>query len=209
MKHQPLFPPIYSTGFSLIEVMISVLIFSLGIVGIIQLQSTSVRNNTIANQYVLATQMANDLRDRMQVNATAVATYYTAGSTALPSGAAWSTSATACYKATGTPDATFPATCSGANIATDDVREIRLWARQNLNLAQVWVCLDTPPPPPTPPASGGDWLGDLAVSGCNAGGAGAVPVIKIIWCPPGEFNEVCNDPTKPEKLSRFVMLVRS
>ena len=200
MKHQPLFSPIYSAGFSLIEVMIAVLIFSLGIVGIIRLQSASVRNNTIANQYVLATQMANDLRDRMQVNATALATYYTAGSTA--SGATWS--ATACYKANGPPDDPFPTAsppplqvCSGANIAKDDIREIRLWASQNLNLAQVWVCLDTPP---TPPASG-DWLGDLAVHGCNAGGV--VPVVKIIWCPPGE------DCTSSTKLSRFVMLVRS
>lgn len=55
-------------GFSLIEILISVLILSIGLLGLAGLQLTALRNNTSAYNRSLATNLAYDIGDRMRAN---------------------------------------------------------------------------------------------------------------------------------------------
>lgn len=53
------------SGFLLLEAMIAILIFSVGILGLIGLQSASVKQATAAEDRAVAAQLANDLISRM------------------------------------------------------------------------------------------------------------------------------------------------
>ena len=76
-------------GFTLLEVMISVIILSIGLLGLAALQLTTLRSNTSAYNRSVATIMAYDIADRMRANrvATKAGAYVTAIGTG-PSGAA-------------------------------------------------------------------------------------------------------------------------
>lgn len=52
----------------LLEALISILIFSLGILGIVKLQSVSVQQSSTANYRVLASMLANDVISQMWVS---------------------------------------------------------------------------------------------------------------------------------------------
>ena len=55
-------------GFSLIEVMVSVFLFAVGVLGMIALQSQSMGNSNSAMQRSLANILANDIVERMMAN---------------------------------------------------------------------------------------------------------------------------------------------
>ncbi len=57
-----------NNGFTLIEVLISMLILSVGLLGLAALQMTSLRQNLSAYHRTQATQLAYDIADRMRVN---------------------------------------------------------------------------------------------------------------------------------------------
>jgi len=57
-----------NTGFTLIEVLISMLVLAVGLLGLAGLQATGLRNNLSAYNRSQATQMAYDLSDRMRAN---------------------------------------------------------------------------------------------------------------------------------------------
>ncbi len=57
-----------STGFTLIEVLIAVLVLAGGLLGLAGLQATSLRNNQSAYNRSQATQLAYDMADRMRSN---------------------------------------------------------------------------------------------------------------------------------------------
>ena len=82
-------------GFSLLEVLISVLIFSLGVLALVNLQATAVRLGTDARLRADATFLADQLFARMLISAPADAGLFahrtTNGATCTPSGAAAST----------------------------------------------------------------------------------------------------------------------
>lgn len=59
-----------SAGFSLIEVLISMIILSIGLLGLAGLQSTGLRNNHSAYLRSQATLLAYDIVDRMRANRT-------------------------------------------------------------------------------------------------------------------------------------------
>lgn len=56
------------TAFTLIEVLVSMLVLSVGLLGLAGLQATSLRNNLSAHHRSQATQLAYDMADRMRVN---------------------------------------------------------------------------------------------------------------------------------------------
>lgn len=60
-------------GFTMIEVLITMVIMAVGLLGLAGLQATSLRNNESAYQRSQAAQMAYDMLDRMRVNAAGVA----------------------------------------------------------------------------------------------------------------------------------------
>jgi len=58
------------TGFTLLEVMIALVIFSIGLLGLAGMQAAGVRNNQISYTRTVATQLAYDMADRIRNNPT-------------------------------------------------------------------------------------------------------------------------------------------
>jgi len=61
------------TGFSLVELLVAVLIFAIGLVGLAALQLVGIRSNQTAYHRSIATQLAYDMADRMRSNPVGVA----------------------------------------------------------------------------------------------------------------------------------------
>ena len=55
-------------GFTLLEVLIALLILSIGLLGLAALQTTGLRSNQMASMRTTATQLAYDIADRMRAN---------------------------------------------------------------------------------------------------------------------------------------------
>lgn len=66
--------PVRQTGFTLIEVLIALVVLSIGLLGLAGLQTVGLRNNHSAYLRSQATLMAYDIADRMRANTAAVAT---------------------------------------------------------------------------------------------------------------------------------------
>lgn len=62
-------------GFNLIEVMVALVILSLGVLGMAALQGTSIKQNQSAYMRTQANQLAYDIIDRMRVNPEALTSY--------------------------------------------------------------------------------------------------------------------------------------
>ena len=62
-------------GFTLLEVLIALLVLSIGLLGLAALQTTGLRSNQMATMRTLATQIAYDMTDRMRANPGGVAQY--------------------------------------------------------------------------------------------------------------------------------------
>jgi len=62
-------------GFTLIEVLVAVLVLSIGLLGLASLQATSLRNNNDASMLTRAGYIASDMADRMRANPSQVTAY--------------------------------------------------------------------------------------------------------------------------------------
>jgi len=62
-------------GFTLIEVLVSVLVLSIGLLGLASLQANSLRNNTDASLLTRAGYIASDIVERMRANASQASLY--------------------------------------------------------------------------------------------------------------------------------------
>ena len=60
-------------GFTLLEVLIALLVLSIGLLGLAALQTTGLRSNQMASMRTLATQFTYDITDRMRSNPAGVA----------------------------------------------------------------------------------------------------------------------------------------
>lgn len=77
-------------GFSLVEVMVAVVVFSLGVLGLVRLQATAVKLSTDARQRAEATFLADQLLARMLISDPATATSFAhrpGGGSCAPTGA--------------------------------------------------------------------------------------------------------------------------
>ncbi|MGE5242165.1 MAG: type IV pilus modification protein PilV [Bacteroidota bacterium] len=107
-------------GFSLIEVLVALLVLSIGLLGLAALQTTSLKYNTDSYTRTQATLLAYDIMDRMRSNLTGVSAgnYSVSASTAPSKIAAYNScknSASGCgCDLTG-------ANCSTSNLATYDL----------------------------------------------------------------------------------------
>ncbi len=74
-------------GFTLLEVLIALLVLSIGLLGLAALQTTGLRSNQMASMRTLVSQFAYDITDRMRVNPSGVANdeYVIARTSAAPS----------------------------------------------------------------------------------------------------------------------------
>lgn len=76
-------PQIKQSGFSLLEILISLVILAIGLLGLAALQTASLKNNHSAQYRTTATVLAYDIIDRMRLNQNAD---YTLTMAATPSG---------------------------------------------------------------------------------------------------------------------------
>nr|MBS0019732.1 type IV pilus modification protein PilV [Gammaproteobacteria bacterium] len=139
-------------GFTLIEVLVAMLVLSIGLLGLAGLHAAGMRNNHSAYLRSQASLLAYDLADRMRANLPSVAT----GSYDNPA----SPAVDANCKGTG---------CSVTAMASHDVAEWRADLAVRLPAGEGVVCIDSTP------ADGAD----AAAPECDA--AGTQYTIKIWW----------------------------
>ncbi len=72
--HRPSAAHPHSHGFTLLEVLVALVIFSVGLLGLAGLQMSSVRSNSSAQYRTQATLVLQDLAERMHANTAAVGT---------------------------------------------------------------------------------------------------------------------------------------
>lgn len=140
-----------SHGFTLVEVMVSVLVLSMGLLGFASLQVYGMKNTHSAYLRTQATALAYEITDRMRANPSAI----TAGTYNLAS----PTRKAECTQTSG---------CNPTELAQNDIFEWGNTVSGNLPSGQGVVCLDSTPKDGTP-------LG----SQCDS--SGTVYVIKIWW----------------------------
>ena len=121
----------FEKGFTLVEVMIAVFVFAIGMLGIAGLQLKAYQSGHMAYARTIATMQANSLAERMRANPTGV----TAGNYALAS--------------TSTPPG-FEGTCKAGGcapnlMASNDLSEWVAEVQTALPNAVVQVCLDSTP----------------------------------------------------------------
>jgi type IV pilus assembly protein PilV len=115
-------------GVSLIEVLVSALIVSIGLVGVAGLQVASLKNNNAALMRSQATALAYDLADRMRSNrAGAGSGFYDPDAAALTSG---------CGSTTG---------CTTQQLAQHDLAQWNAALATHLPAGQGFVCIDSTP----------------------------------------------------------------
>ncbi len=100
----------YHNGFSLVEVLVALLVLSIGLLGLAALQTTSLKYNTESYFRTQATYLAYDIIDRMRANALGVA----AGNYDVPDSG---TAATAMSST---------ASCGSASCSTSDLAQYDL-----------------------------------------------------------------------------------
>jgi type IV pilus assembly protein PilV len=151
-------------GFTMLEVLVAVLILSIGLLGLAGIYVASVQNTKTANLRTLATQQAYDLADRMRTNIGALTVLSpTVPFYHLPT----ATQHTSCYTAT----------CTSQQMAENDYYEWNDPASPGSNRSVLpdgngVVCLDSTP-------SDGTWDGAALTHACD--GLGTAYAIKIWW----------------------------
>jgi len=138
-------------GVTLIEVLISLLIMAIGLLGMAGLQTESLRNTQVAYFRTQAAILGNDIVERVRANLQGVE----AGSYNNNDGLANA----ACNSLTG---------CTSAQLAGNDVAEWKTALADNLPLGVGTVCVDATPED-----------GTAAAMSCD--GTGIVSAVKIWW----------------------------
>jgi len=100
-KHRLRIPhrPARQFGISLIEVLVALVVISIGLLGVVGLQLTGVQGNYLSYQYMQATTLAQSLADKMQSNPTGLLD----NNYALTAGTVPAAPATDCWSATCSP----------------------------------------------------------------------------------------------------------
>ena len=139
-------------GVSLIEVLVSALVISIGLVGVAGLQVASMKNNQSAFMRSQATALAYDLADRMRSNRIgAISNFYDASKASLTTGCA------------------STAGCSAQDLAEHEMAEWSAAISTHLPMGAGIVCIDSTPNDGASAAS----------PACD--GTGTMYAIKIWW----------------------------
>ena len=120
-----------TAGFTMLEVMISIVILAFGLLGIAGLQAFALKNTHSASMRLTATELANDMIDRMKSNYIGV------------SGDAYNKPDVSAYKV-GSVDCSSTA-CTPADVAQYDLRQWQLRIAGALPGGIGIVCLDSTP----------------------------------------------------------------
>ncbi len=141
----------FQLGSTLIEVLVSLLVLSFGMLGMAGVQAVSLRGNQASYFRTIATTLSVDMVERMRANIVGVAD----GDYDDATGAATAN----CFTAIG---------CSSAQMARQDILDWSATAAAALPLGASVVCLDSTPTD-----------GTAAANACD--GAGSIYAIKLWW----------------------------
>ena len=144
-------PGLQQNGSTLIEVLVSMVVLAIGILGISAMQTSSLKSNQSSYLRTLAVFHGQDLSERMRSNQAGVA----AGNYDNPTPALTAN----CLAAAG---------CSPAALAAHDVAEWQAAIAAGLPFGSGAVCLDAPPDDGTP-------------ADIQCDGSGAIYAIKLWW----------------------------
>lgn len=144
-----------NNGFTLIEVMVSVLILSTGLLGLIGLQTAGLKNVVSSYNRTQASHFASEIADRIRANVADIKPLETGGTSQYKNFGADSTTATA--KPNCQPDSNSALTgCSVAEMAENDVFQWNIALKDTRNglaktgkieIADVTPCPNTTPLP--------------------------------------------------------------
>jgi type IV pilus assembly protein PilV len=155
-------------GFTLLEVLIALVVFSIGLLGLAGLQTVSLRNTASSSSRTIATQLAYDIADRMRANSVGVVNgnYLQAATTigAAPAN---------CYTSAG---------CTAANMAAMDLFAWRTRLARELNGGLGVVCRDSSAPETVSVSAG-----VVTDPGCD-NAVGSPIYVKIFWSDRDERN---------------------
>lgn len=151
------------SGFTLVEVLISLLILSIGLLGLAGLQTTGLRANHSANLRTQATLLAYDMADRMRANQGGYEGGFYHIATPADRSCVW--------------DGSAPADCSLQQLAEHDVWEWNATVARELPQGVGVVCLDSDPD------TGGDADSDGSVESTEyaCDNTGSLYAVKLWW----------------------------
>lgn len=148
--------PMGERGYTLIEVLVALLLTSLGLMGMAGLQVVSLKQNQSAYMRSQATILAYDIIDRMRANVAAVEN----GNYFLASG-------------TEDSDCETTAGCTDAEMAAHDVFRWQARLAEELPLGSGLVCRDTDPDDSTD--------GDITTPACGTSTDSDLPIVVYVW----------------------------
>jgi type IV pilus assembly protein PilV len=168
-------------GFTMVEALVTVLIFAIGLLGVIGLQTLALTSTSISNQRNDATVLALDMADRMRANLGAVrngaGNGYDAATAALND-----------CRGTYAGGSTAPVVCTSDQLAADDLYDWLEQIQQTLPSGDGAVCIDSTPNDGAP-----------AAPACD--GAGSSYAVKVWWTQQATQNVNAT-------VMRFAMVVR-
>ena len=128
-------------GFTLVEVLVSVIILSIGVLGAVGMQAASLQSNKEVRYQVIAASIARELAEKMRGNhAVAIQTTATANpyllDTTITGSSTFSAPSPNCYSA---------ACPTGLNIAAWDIYDLQLRLQNALPSPRIRICLDKQP----------------------------------------------------------------
>ncbi|MEY2853463.1 MAG: type pilus modification protein PilV [Pseudomonadota bacterium] len=149
-------------GYVLVEALITVLIFAIGMLGVVGLQTVALSSTSISNQRSEATVLALDMADRMRANL---------GSADGTPGVGYDLVTPAnngCRKVYAGSITGTPAACTTAQVAADDLQDWQDQIQQSLPGGDGDVCIDSTPND-----------GVAGTPACN--GLGNSYAVKVFW----------------------------
>jgi type IV pilus assembly protein PilV len=173
MNDRTLRRPESARGFTMLEVLISIVVIAFGLLGIAGLQAFALKNNQSAGQRMTTTMLANDMVERVWSSNRDFRPLYNA-----PSLASYQSPNSSCISPTG---------CSASQLVGNDLAEWQARLAASLPSGQGIICRDTSPDD-----------GDNAAAPQCDDTANAPLVVKIWWV---DDRSVTADLAKP--LLRF------
>ena len=169
------------SGFTLIEILVSVVVAAIGLLGVARLQMATLQNNNSSQYRSIAIQIASDLLERMRSNQDGVnLSAYNRVAT---------TRADALYN-TPVPACTTVAGCDSTERASQDAADAMAQARNLLPGGAVIVCIDSG-------TSGAVPLYNGVTITPQCDGIGTTHAVKIFWLD----DRVGNDRSNPNGFS--------
>jgi len=142
-------------GFTMVEVLVAVIVLSVGLLGLAGLQAASLRNNQQSYMRSQSILLVNDIAERMRANLPGVqsgAYNQSAGAAPMPN--------INCSNTTG---------CSSAELASNDLAEWTTDVGNTLPAGEAFICLDSTPDDGT------------GAGNPQCDGAGPLYAIKLWW----------------------------